>query len=112
MRYGHLSESDQRIHQSRCQCQSQLAQRIQTKLHPLLKLQQTICNRAVGGLIQAKGKFNPPSAAGGRRIRRVCTECEHETRQREEMKEKGTESLDRPRVQRQVDEETEEEQGP
>ena len=112
MRYGHLSESDQRIHQSRCQCQSQPAQRIQTPLHPLLRLQQTIGNRAVGGLIRARGKFDPPSAAGGRRIQRVCTECEHETRQREEMKKKGAESLDHPRVQRQVDEETEEEQGP
>ena len=105
MRYGHLSKSDEKIHQSRCQCQSQPVQATQPSLHPLLKFQQTIGNRAVGRLIQAKGRFNPPGAAGGR-IQRACDECEREARQPEE---KDSQSSAHRKVQRQVDEETEEE---
>src|SRR5262245_58663256 len=108
MRYGHLTESDQRILQSRCKCQSQPVQRTEAPLHPLLKFQQTIGNRAVGRLIQAKGKFNPSAHSRDRQINRVCTECEQENRQREEKKEKSG-SSGHETVQRQVEEETEEE---
>ena len=109
MRYGHFSESDQRILQSRCKCESQPVQRAETPSHPLLKFQQTIGNRAVGRLIQAKGKFNPSAHSGGRRIHRVCTECEQETRRPEEKKEKRAGSSGPETVQTRVDEDTEEE---
>ena len=130
MRYWHSSKSDEKVHEKRCQCQSKAVARTQTPLHPLLRFQQTVGNRAVRRLIQARIGIKQPGdvyeqeadrvaeqVIRGRkisyrtsaadtvrgRIQRVCTECEQE-----EKKGKNTQAVSLV-VQRQVDEEREEE---